>query len=199
LNSEIVKERRKEDIMTYHHHAGLFSFLQLLLITHVAALECAHPNIMTEATQVDVQLGSGDEAGDMSVWDGNDLCDGLSAPDGCASIGKAYGTCLTLSTKNSTDPAAPFPNLDCVDTFIFPDGSSLITRGIVLDDVDDSVVVGGTGCYYGAQGYAKVTYNEADNSFTYDLTTVVVELDEEGKYEGGPLSEKIGGRGLRRE
>jgi hypothetical protein len=86
-----------------------------------------------------------------------------------------------------------------VEIFIFPDGSSLITRGIDLDVVDEPVIVGGTGCYYGAQGYAKVTYNEADNSFTYDLTTVVVELDEEGKYEGGPLSEKIGGRGLRRE
>jgi hypothetical protein len=179
--------------MTYQH-AALFSFLQLLLVNnHVAALECTYHKTMTEPSQVDVQLGSGDEAGDMLVWDGNDLCDGLSAPDGCASIGKAYGTCINLSAKN---PDAPLPNMDCVDTFVFPDGSTLVSRGLTGVGVSKDAVLGGTGCYHGAYGYLNSTYNEADNTFTYDLTTVVTTLDEEEIEAGGPLSEKSGGRGL---
>jgi hypothetical protein len=83
-----------------YRHAALFAFLQLLLVNHVAALECTHPKIMNEATQVEVQLGSGDEAGDILVRDGDDLCDGSSAaPEGCTSIAKGYGTCITLSAK----------------------------------------------------------------------------------------------------
>jgi hypothetical protein len=172
----------------------------MLVNNHATALECTHPKIMTETSLPDVQLDSGDEAGDMSVWDGNDLCDGTSAPDGCASIGKTYGTCITLSAKNPADLDATLPHRDCVNTFVFPDGSTLVTRGIDFAGVDESVVVaGGTGCYHGAQGYATVTYNEEDNSFTYDLTTVDVNLDEAEKDEGGHLSEKSGVRGRRRE
>jgi hypothetical protein len=160
-----------------YRRAALFAFLKLLLVNNVAAIECTHPKIMTAPTQVDVQLGTGDEAGDMLVWDGAALCDGTSAPDGCASIGNLYGSCNTLSAKNLEDPNA-FPNWDCADTLVFPDdGSTLVTRGIYFTHDADIVVVGGTGCYYGAQGYAKVTYNAEEKSHTYDLTMVDVNLD----------------------
>jgi hypothetical protein len=184
--------------MTYHR-AALFSCFHLMLVNHVAALECTHPKIITEMAHMDVALGSGNEAGNMLLWDGNDLCDGTSA-DGCASIGKAYGTCITLSDHNlADDPNAPLPNRDCVASLVFPDGSTLVTRGIISAGDANYVVLGGTGCYHGAQGYAKVTYNEEEKSYTYDLDTVDVNLDEDETDEGGPLSEKSGGRGLRQE
>jgi hypothetical protein len=168
--------------MTYHHAALVFSFLQLLLVNHSIALECTHPKIMTEPIPVAVHLGSGDEAGQVLVWDGNDLCDGNSATDGCTSIGKVYGHCITLSANsNPADPNAPLPHLDCVDTLVFPDGSTLVARGINSAGDAVSVVLGGTGCYHGAQGYVTVAYNEEENSFTLDLTMVDVNLDEAGR------------------
>jgi hypothetical protein len=183
-----------------YRRAALFAFLQLLLVKNVAAIECTHPKIMTAPTQVDVQLGPGDEAGDMLVWDGAALCDGTSAPDGCASIGNAYGTCIALSAKKIENPNASFPNWDCADTLVFPDdGSTLVTRGIYFTRDADIVVVGGTGCYYGAQGYAKAIYNEEEKSYTYDLTMVDFNLDWDERDEDDTLSEKSSLRGRRRE
>jgi hypothetical protein len=158
-----------------YRRAALFAFLQLLLANHVAALECTHPKIMTEAILMNVQVGSGEDPGDMLVWDGNDLCDGPSVTNltvGCTLVGKAYGHCTFLNAKN----LRPLPNLDCVYSFVFPDGSTLVVRGIDFAGVDDRVVVGGTGCYHGAQGYATVTHNEEENSYTYNLTMVEVDL-----------------------
>jgi hypothetical protein len=163
-----------------YRRAALFAFLHLLLVNRAAGLKCTHPKIMTEQTnQVDAELGSSDAAGYILVWDGNDLCNGTSAPDGCASIGKAYGTCITLSAKNLADPNATLQNRDYVDSLVFPDGSTLVTRGINFAGDGDPVVLGGTGCYHGAQGYAKLTYNEEENSYTYDLTTIELQLLDE--------------------
>jgi hypothetical protein len=183
--------------MTNFRAPTLFGFLQLLLTSHVSKAVCLYPTVVTETAQTDIQLGTGEAAGDLMIWDGNPICQGTSAPAGCASVGKAYGVCTTLSNKNPEDPTAPPPSRDCVDNFVFPGGSTLSFRAVEVTGVEESMVIGGTGCYWGAEGTVDIIFNEEENSFTYNLTYVenyyddTVDGDED---EGGALSEKSGVR-----
>jgi len=96
----------------------------------------------------------------LSVWEGNRLCPGkdngtcefkpehrlLSYTEPNYAIGKAYGTCTTLGIIENTL---------CTEEWVFEDGSTLLTQGVVFNGVkgyQELVVLGGTGCFKFAEG-----------------------------------------------
>lgn len=126
---------------------------------------CPFPEMLTEPERTGMSIGEG--AGSMHLWNGNDLCLGKMVANKCQYMGKAYGSCIQLGAN---EDAA----MDCVDTFIFSDGSTLISQGIELSLglAKKNVVIGGSGCYKGAKGLLRVEFIEDEDAFQYDLSKI---------------------------
>jgi hypothetical protein len=128
---------------------------------------------------------------DISVWEGNRLCKGkdndkcefkparraltgYTEPD--YAIGKAYGKCITLGHGYSTL---------CTDQFFFDDESksTLEIQGVTFNTTDpqETIVLGGTGCFKNAQGtvtIATVIDDYGNPLYTnFDIYHVVVPED----------------------
>jgi hypothetical protein len=84
----------------------------------------------------------GTSAGDLIVWGPNPQYDAANAVD-TGSV--SQGSCQILNAAGDSH---------CVETIVFPDGSTLALQGVELGDGAQSMrtIVGGSGQYLGAVG-----------------------------------------------
>jgi hypothetical protein len=124
--------------------------------------EGSEPLILIERNERTQSLDLGDagvSAGDLLVWGPNPFYD---AENATATGGSVAGECVTLNADGKQH---------CVQTLVFPDGSTLTGQGIQQGDGSPATyaITGGTGVYLGAVG-RLITEPSADFSrFTYTI------------------------------
>lgn len=99
---------------------------------------------------------AGPSAGDITVWGPNPFFDEANATDTGA---VTQGSCLALN--------AAYDN-HCIETVVFPDGSTIAIQGVQLGNGGPSIttIVGGSGRYLGATGTVTVNATENDTLWT---------------------------------
>jgi hypothetical protein len=118
--------------------------------------------VLVERSERSQSLDLGDpgvSAGDLLVWGPNLFYDAANAT---ATGGSSVGECITLNADG---------NQHCIQTLVFPDGSTLTAQGIQQGDGSPATyaITGGTGTYLGATG-RMITDPSADFSlFTYTI------------------------------
>lgn len=115
-----------------------------------------------DVTVVDVG-GDGPGAGDITVWGPNPLFDEANETDTGA---VTQGSCLALNANYDNH---------CLETVVFPDGSTIAIQGVQLGNGGPSTttIVGGSGRYLGATGTVTVTASENDTLWTKTFEIVI--------------------------
>jgi hypothetical protein len=95
----------------------------------------------------------GKSAGDLTVWGPDPLFDEANEVDTGA---VTQGSCLALNTEGDNH---------CIETVVFPNGSTIAIQGVQSGDGSPSLttIVGGSGDYLGATGTVLV---DASDDFT---------------------------------
>jgi hypothetical protein len=179
---------------------------------------CNYPKRIVQPVNEPYLVGTSSDAGDRWTWDGVAICEehkeeekpasgesgnnpgnngvarGYYLPD-CNIIGWGYGSCIINLAPWDAKIVA---STDCVDYFLFNDGSQLLVSGLVpggpvdkLPEIPNpsmSTVLGGIGCYDGATGHVVITYSDK-YIITYDLSNVHVPESTKKKNHQQQISE----------